>query len=132
MGHAESSRGRTQVELLASFRQQYSEEKKQDTCTFILQDLYNLHLITNNQHFISGLQTCSIYQQIEGLFQTSVRLWLYQFSDSLSGYFKPDKLLTFLFLTSDNRNMTLICFTLELTLIEFQMWRCVIEIIFIT
>lgn len=28
MEHAESSRGRTQVELLASFRQQYSEEEK--------------------------------------------------------------------------------------------------------
>lgn len=60
MEHAESSRGRTQVELLARFRQQYSEGKKQDAFTFILQDLYNLHLITNNQHVISGLQTCSI------------------------------------------------------------------------
>lgn len=35
MEHAESSRGRTQVEMLASFSQQYSKEKEQDTFTFI-------------------------------------------------------------------------------------------------
>lgn len=35
MEHTESSRGRTQVEMLASFSQQYSKELEQDTSTFI-------------------------------------------------------------------------------------------------
>lgn len=36
MEHAESSRGRTQVKMLASFSQQYAEEKEQEAFIFNL------------------------------------------------------------------------------------------------
>lgn len=60
MEHAKSSRGKTQVEMLASFSQQCAEEKEKEAFYFYLKDLHNLHFIANYQQFVYDLQTCGI------------------------------------------------------------------------
>lgn len=78
MEHAESSRGRTQVEMLASFSQQYSKEIEQDTFTFIsISYVFYRPAIYNRLRARRGDHSwpqrdfdVSVLRQLEWLFQT--------------------------------------------------------------
>lgn len=65
MEHAESSRGRTQAEMVASFTQQYAEEKGQDPKMISMHQIEDLEW----RSFLTP-DTGSVLRQLEQLIQT--------------------------------------------------------------